>query len=40
MQTAFGQPLARQITEVLLCDPRPAYRKQDEEENTVSACMV
>lgn len=26
----LGQPLARQITEVLLCDPRPAYKKQDE----------
>jgi tRNA-Thr(GGU) m(6)t(6)A37 methyltransferase TsaA len=27
--TRLAQPLARQISEVLLCDPRPAYKKQD-----------
>lgn len=25
----LDQPLAQQIREILLCDPRPAYRKQD-----------
>lgn len=27
----LNQPLAQQISEVLLCDPRPAYKKQDAE---------
>lgn len=27
----LNQPLARQISEILLCDPRPAYKKGDSE---------
>lgn len=28
---ALNQPLARQISEILRCDPRPAYKKDDSE---------